>query len=49
MEYGTGPRGSPMACGYTSYHIALETSLAKLKKKEVRIYKPNNIRHDIII
>ncbi|XP_039001344.1 8-amino-7-oxononanoate synthase-like [Hibiscus syriacus] len=34
MEQGTGPRGSPLICGYTNYHMALESSLAKLKKKE---------------
>ncbi|KAK8494143.1 hypothetical protein V6N12_032977 [Hibiscus sabdariffa] len=34
MEQGTGPRGSPLICGYTNYHIALESILAKLKKKE---------------
>ncbi|KAK8675405.1 hypothetical protein V6N13_033472 [Hibiscus sabdariffa] len=34
MEHGTGPRGSPVICGYTNYHMALESSLAKLKKKE---------------
>ncbi|OMO98181.1 Aminotransferase, class I/classII [Corchorus olitorius] len=33
-EHGTGPRGSPLICGYTNYHKALESSLAKLKKKE---------------
>ncbi|XVF77543.1 hypothetical protein PTKIN_Ptkin14bG0053400 [Pterospermum kingtungense] len=33
-EHGTGPRGSPLICGYTNYHIELESSLAKLKKKE---------------
>ncbi|KAK8489533.1 hypothetical protein V6N11_066321 [Hibiscus sabdariffa] len=34
MEHGTGPKGSPVICGYTNYHMALESSLAKLKKKE---------------
>ncbi|XVE56413.1 hypothetical protein DITRI_Ditri04bG0006900 [Diplodiscus trichospermus] len=34
MEQGVGPRGSPLICGYTNYHRALESSLAKLKKKE---------------
>ncbi|XWS11204.1 hypothetical protein CRYUN_Cryun38cG0064100 [Craigia yunnanensis] len=40
LEYGTGPRGSPMACGYTNYHIALETSLAKINKKEACLLCP---------
>ncbi|KAK8489778.1 hypothetical protein V6N13_096420 [Hibiscus sabdariffa] len=35
MEQGTGPRGSPLVCGYTNYHMALESALANLKKKEV--------------
>ncbi|KAK8537776.1 hypothetical protein V6N12_043924 [Hibiscus sabdariffa] len=34
MEQGTGPRGSPLVCGYTNYHMALESALANLKKKE---------------
>ncbi|KAK8478886.1 hypothetical protein V6N13_076768 [Hibiscus sabdariffa] len=34
MEQGTGPRGSPLICGYTNYHMALESVLANLKKKE---------------
>ncbi|XVF08488.1 hypothetical protein REPUB_Repub07fG0007400 [Reevesia pubescens] len=34
IEQGIGPRGSPLICGYTNYHMALESSLAKLKNKE---------------
>ena len=34
-EFGTGPRGTPLHCGYSDYHIELESELAKLKKKEV--------------
>ncbi|KAE8703468.1 hypothetical protein F3Y22_tig00110469pilonHSYRG00152 [Hibiscus syriacus] len=34
MENGTGPRGSPLVCGHTYYHRALESALANLKKKE---------------
>ncbi|KAL8552488.1 hypothetical protein ACS0TY_001249 [Phlomoides rotata] len=33
-EYGMGPRGSALICGYTSYHRLLESSLAHLKRKE---------------
>ncbi|CAE6086530.1 unnamed protein product [Arabidopsis arenosa] len=33
-EYGMGPKGSALICGYTTYHRLLETSLAELKKKE---------------
>ncbi|XP_047093833.1 8-amino-7-oxononanoate synthase isoform X1 [Lolium rigidum] len=34
QEYGMGPRGSALICGYTSYHKLVEESLAELKKKE---------------
>ncbi|XP_052169090.1 8-amino-7-oxononanoate synthase-like [Oryza glaberrima] len=33
-EYGMGPRGSALICGYTTYHKMVEESLAELKKKE---------------
>ncbi|KAE8703470.1 hypothetical protein F3Y22_tig00110469pilonHSYRG00159 [Hibiscus syriacus] len=33
-KHGTGPRGSPLVCGHTDYHRALESALANLKKKE---------------
>ncbi|TVU31699.1 hypothetical protein EJB05_23397 [Eragrostis curvula] len=33
-EYGMGPRGSALICGYTTYHKLVEESLAELKKKE---------------
>ncbi|KAG4155343.1 hypothetical protein ERO13_D03G106400v2 [Gossypium hirsutum] len=33
-DYGMGPRGSPLICGYTYHHRLLESSLASLKKKE---------------
>ncbi|OMO98180.1 Aminotransferase, class I/classII [Corchorus olitorius] len=39
-EHGTGPRGSPLVCGYTDYHIALESGLAQLKKKEACLLCP---------
>ncbi|WZZ23148.1 hypothetical protein YC2023_124535 [Brassica napus] len=34
QEYGMGPKGSALICGYTNYHRLLESSLAELKKKE---------------
>ncbi|KAG2549923.1 hypothetical protein PVAP13_9KG278800 [Panicum virgatum] len=34
QEYGMGPRGSSLICGYTTYHKLVEESLAKLQKKE---------------
>lgn len=36
QEYGMGPKGSALICGYTNYHRLLESSLAELKKKEVK-------------
>lgn len=38
QEHGMGPRGSALICGYTNYHSLLESSLADLKKKEVKVY-----------
>ena len=37
QEHGMGPRGSALASGYTNYHRLLESCLADLKKKEVKI------------
>ncbi|KAA0042611.1 8-amino-7-oxononanoate synthase isoform X2 [Cucumis melo var. makuwa] len=34
LEHRMGPRGSALICGYTFHHRLLESSLAKLKKKE---------------
>ncbi|WVZ96496.1 hypothetical protein U9M48_042128 [Paspalum notatum var. saurae] len=34
QEHGMGPRGSPLACGYTTYHKLVEESLAQLMKKQ---------------
>lgn len=34
LEFGMGPRGSALICGYTYYHRLLETALADLKKTE---------------
>ncbi|XP_010258831.1 PREDICTED: 8-amino-7-oxononanoate synthase [Nelumbo nucifera] len=34
QEYGMGPRGSALICGYTNYHSILESCLSDLKKKE---------------
>lgn len=33
-DYGMGPRGSALICGYTDYHRVLEAALADLKKKQ---------------
>ncbi|VAH79382.1 unnamed protein product [Triticum turgidum subsp. durum] len=34
QDYGMGPRGSSLICGYTTYHKLVEESLAELQKKE---------------
>lgn len=34
QEYGMGPRGSSLICGYTTYHKLVEEQLAELQKKE---------------
>ncbi|WVZ57618.1 hypothetical protein U9M48_007980 [Paspalum notatum var. saurae] len=34
QDYGMGPRGSALICGYTTYHKLVEEALAELKKKE---------------
>lgn len=41
QEFGMGPKGSALICGYTTYHRLLESSLAELKKKEVKRYSLN--------
>lgn len=39
-EYGMGPRGSSLVCGYTTHHSSLETTLADLKKKDACLLCP---------
>lgn len=36
MDFGMGPRASPLVCGYTAHHQKLERALAELKGTEVR-------------
>lgn len=36
MEYGMGPRGAALICGYTYHHRRLESALAELKHTEVQ-------------
>ena len=45
QEHGMGPRGSALICGYTNYHRLLESSLADLKKKEVRTVLQELLEH----
>ncbi|KAL4280133.1 hypothetical protein GQ457_03G015990 [Hibiscus cannabinus] len=49
LEHGTGPRGSPLICGYTDYHIALESSLAELKKKEACLLCPSGFAANMAV
>eukprot|EP00741_Cyanophora_paradoxa_P004279 tig00000792_g4154.t1 len=39
-EYGMGPRGSALICGYSSLHQALERRLAQLKRTEEALLFP---------
>ncbi|KAI8564550.1 hypothetical protein RHMOL_Rhmol03G0189900 [Rhododendron molle] len=34
LAHGMGPKGSALICGYTNYHILLESCMADLKSKE---------------
>ncbi|XVF77525.1 hypothetical protein PTKIN_Ptkin14bG0051600 [Pterospermum kingtungense] len=49
LEHGTGPRGAPWICGYTNYHIALESSLAKLKEKEACLLCPTGFSANLAV
>ncbi|KAK8560259.1 hypothetical protein V6N13_061136 [Hibiscus sabdariffa] len=49
LEHGTGPRGSPLICGYTDYHIALESSLAELKNKEACLLCPSGFAANMAV
>ncbi|EEE55348.1 hypothetical protein OsJ_03373 [Oryza sativa Japonica Group] len=52
QEYGMGPRGSALICGYTTYHKLVEESLAELKKKEVLLqdaFLPNRISANMAV
>ncbi|XVF49394.1 hypothetical protein PTKIN_Ptkin04bG0008200 [Pterospermum kingtungense] len=49
LEQGAGPRGSPLICGYTNYHMALESILAKLKKKEACLLCPTGFSANMAV
>jgi 7-keto-8-aminopelargonate synthetase-like enzyme len=36
LDFGMGPRASPLVCGYTAHHQKLERALAELKGTEVQ-------------
>lgn len=46
LEYGMGPRGSALICGYTSFHRLLELSIAELKRKEVS-FQLSSFNHSV--
>lgn len=47
MEYGMGPRSSPLICGYTELHRRLELDLCDLKDTEECILFPTGVRNDV--
>ncbi|XP_031503251.2 8-amino-7-oxononanoate synthase isoform X1 [Nymphaea colorata] len=49
QEYGMGPRGSALICGYTCHHRLLESSLAALKKKEESLLCPTGFAANMVV
>uniref|UniRef100_A0A0A9GQG8 serine C-palmitoyltransferase n=1 Tax=Arundo donax TaxID=35708 RepID=A0A0A9GQG8_ARUDO len=49
QEYGMGPRGSALICGYTTYHKLAEESLAELKKKEDCLLCPTGFSANLAV
>ncbi|CAN6477973.1 unnamed protein product [Victoria cruziana] len=49
LEYGMGPRGSALICGYTYHHRMLESSLAALKKKEECLLCPTGFSANMAV
>ncbi|XVF77526.1 hypothetical protein PTKIN_Ptkin14bG0051700 [Pterospermum kingtungense] len=49
LEHGTGPRGAPWICVNTNYHIALESTLAKLKEKEACLLCPTGFSANLAV
>uniref|UniRef100_A0ACD5W557 Uncharacterized protein n=1 Tax=Avena sativa TaxID=4498 RepID=A0ACD5W557_AVESA len=48
-EFGMGPRGSPIICGYTTYHKLVEESLAELTKKEDCFLCPTGVSANMAV
>ncbi|KAL6291268.1 hypothetical protein ACE6H2_008778 [Prunus campanulata] len=46
LEHGMGLRGSALICGYTDYHGRLESCIADLKKKEIKLHNEEESRRD---
>ena len=47
--YGIGSRGSPLACGYTSYHAELCELLARVKNKENCVLFPTGFSANLAV
>lgn len=46
---GLGPRGSPLICGYTEAHAALERELAELKSTEAALLCPTGFAANLAV
>lgn len=49
LEYGMGPRASPLVCGYTQFHRKLETQLADLCSTEECLLCPTGFAANMAI
>ncbi|KAJ7539695.1 hypothetical protein O6H91_11G105600 [Diphasiastrum complanatum] len=49
LEFGMGPRGSPLICGYTYHHRLLESALADLKKTEECLLCPTGFAANMAV
>lgn len=48
-QYGNGPRGSPLVCGYTTEHASLELELSLLKKTETALLFPTGYAANVSV
>ncbi len=46
---GMGPRGSPLICGYTTHHEALEEELAELEETEATLLFPTGFAANLAV
>ena len=49
QEWGMGPRGAALVCGYTKHHEALEWRLASLKKVETALLFPTGYAANLAV
>lgn len=49
IEFGMGPRGSALVCGYTYFHRSLESALADLKKSEECLLCPTGFAANMAV